>query len=51
MIDEMSTVLELCPLPDFVETKYIADITNRALSYYRAGFPEPPLRWTGKPAL
>ena len=39
MIDEMSTVLELCPLPDFVETKYIADITNRALSYYRAGFP------------
>lgn len=39
MIDEMTTVLEPRPLPDFVETKYIKDITNRALSYIKAGFP------------
>ncbi len=39
MIDEMSTVLEPTPLPDFVETKYVRDITNRALSYIKAGFP------------
>lgn len=39
MIDEMTTVLEPSPLPDFVETKYIEDITNRAVSYIKAGFP------------
>jgi gas vesicle protein GvpN len=39
MIDEMTTVLEPTPLPDFVETKYIRDITSRALSYIKAGFP------------
>lgn len=39
MIDEMTTVLEPRPLPDFVETKYIKDITNRAISYIKAGFP------------
>jgi gas vesicle protein GvpN len=39
MINEMTTVLEPSPLPDFVETKYIKDITNRALSYIKAGFP------------
>jgi gas vesicle protein GvpN len=39
MIDEMTTVLEPKPLPDFVETNYIKDITNRALSYIKAGFP------------
>lgn len=39
MIDEMTTVLEPSPLPDFVETKYIKDITNRAISYIKAGFP------------
>jgi gas vesicle protein GvpN len=39
MIDEMTTVLEASPLPDFVETEYIKGITNRALSYIRAGFP------------
>jgi gas vesicle protein GvpN len=39
MIDEMTTVLEPTPLPDFVETKYIKDITGRALSYIKAGFP------------
>lgn len=39
MIDEMTTVLEPAALPDFVETRYIKDITNRALSYIKAGFP------------
>jgi gas vesicle protein GvpN len=39
MIDEMTTVLEPAPMPDFVETKYIKDITSRALSYIKAGFP------------
>jgi nitric oxide reductase NorQ protein len=39
MIDEMTTVLEPSPLPNFVETKYIKDITTRALSYIKAGFP------------
>lgn len=39
MIDEMTTVLEPSPMPDFVETKYTRDIANRALSYIKAGFP------------
>jgi len=39
MIDEMTTVLEPAPLSDFVETKYIKDITHRALAYIKAGFP------------
>ena len=39
MIDEMTTVLEPSPLPDFVETKYIKDVTNRTLAYIKAGFP------------
>jgi len=39
MIDEMTTVLEPSPLPDFIETKYVKDITQRALYYVRAGFP------------
>ena len=39
MIDEMTTVLEPSPLPDFVETKYIKDIANRAIYYIKAGFP------------
>jgi gas vesicle protein GvpN len=39
MIDEMTTVLEASPLPDFVETKYIKDITSRVLFYIKAGFP------------
>ena len=39
MTDEMTTVLEPSPLPDFVETRYIKDITQRALSYVNAGFP------------
>lgn len=39
MVDEMATVLEPSPMSDFVETKYIKGITNRALSYVKAGFP------------
>lgn len=39
MIDEMTTVLEPSPLPDFVETKYVKDITDRTISYIKAGFP------------
>ena len=39
MIDEMTTVLEASPLPDFVETSYVKDLTNRALCYIEAGFP------------
>ena len=39
MIDEMTTVLEPAPMPDFVETKYVKDLTNRALCYIKAGFP------------
>ena len=39
MIDEMTTVLEPSALPDFVETKYVKDVTNRTLSYIKAGFP------------
>ncbi len=39
MIDEMTTVLEPSPLPDFVETKHTKDITKRALTYIKAGFP------------
>ncbi|MBI1938978.1 MAG: gas vesicle protein GvpN [Ignavibacteriales bacterium] len=39
MLDEMTTVLEPTPMPDFVETKYIKEITGRALGYIKAGFP------------
>ncbi|MGD8779217.1 MAG: gas vesicle protein GvpN [Ignavibacteria bacterium] len=39
MIDEISTVLQPSPLPDFVETDYIKDISRRAISYIKAGFP------------
>lgn len=39
MIDEMTTVLDPSPMADFVETKYIKDITNRSLAYVKAGFP------------
>ena len=38
-IDEMSTVLEPRPLPNFVETPYVNDVTGRALAYIAAGFP------------
>jgi nitric oxide reductase NorQ protein len=36
---EMSTVLELTPVEGFVETKYVKDLTSRALAYIQAGFP------------
>jgi nitric oxide reductase NorQ protein len=39
MIDEMMTVLSPSPLPDFVETPYVKDLTQRALNYVTAGFP------------
>jgi len=39
MIEELSTVLEPRALPDFVETKYVKDLTERALGYIKAGFP------------
>lgn len=39
MIDEMSTVLEPTPMQDFVETPYVRDISERALTYIKAGFP------------
>lgn len=39
MVEEMTTVLEPRPLPNFVETKVVKDITERALAYIAAGFP------------
>jgi nitric oxide reductase NorQ protein len=39
MVDEMMTVLNPSPLPDFVETPYVKDLTHRALNYVKAGFP------------
>ncbi|MCG2686299.1 gas vesicle protein GvpN [Candidatus Parcubacteria bacterium] len=36
---EITTVLEPRPLADFVETDYINDLTDRALTYVTAGFP------------
>jgi len=38
-IDEITTVLEPSPLPNFVETPYVEDVTKRALAYVAAGFP------------
>jgi len=38
-IDEMTTVLEPQPLPNFVETPHVNDVTTRALAYIAAGFP------------
>ncbi|MDA8388666.1 MAG: gas vesicle protein GvpN [Nitrospiraceae bacterium] len=38
-LEDITTVLEPAPFPDFVETRYIRDITDRALTYIRAGFP------------
>ena len=39
MVEEMSTVLEPRPLQNFVETKSVKGITDRALTYIAAGFP------------
>ena len=38
-INEMTTVLEPRPLLNFVETKAVKDVTERALAYVAAGFP------------
>jgi len=38
-LDEMTTVLEPRPLPDFVETPQIDTLTERALAYIEGGFP------------
>lgn len=38
-IAEMTTVLEPSPLPDFVESPYVKEISERALAYIKAGFP------------
>jgi len=37
--NEMNTILELKPMSNFVETDYIKNITNRGLTYIKAGFP------------
>jgi nitric oxide reductase NorQ protein len=39
MPEEISTVIEAKPMADFVETKYVRDITYRAMTYIEAGFP------------
>lgn len=39
MIEETTTVLEPRPLTNFVETKVVQDICERALAYIEAGFP------------
>ncbi len=38
-IEEQTTVLEPRPLPNFVETKQIKKISERAVAYVSAGFP------------
>lgn len=38
-LEEITTVLEPRALPDFVETRYIKEITERTLAYIAAGFP------------
>lgn len=39
MIDEITTVIQPSRLPNFVESPYIREISKRALSYIKAGFP------------
>jgi nitric oxide reductase NorQ protein len=39
MTEELSTVLKPRAQPDFVETKFVKDLTERALAYMQAGFP------------
>jgi gas vesicle protein GvpN len=38
-IDEITTVLEPHPMPNFIETPFVKDITERSLAYIAAGFP------------
>ena len=37
--NEINTLIEPKPMSDFVETAYVKDITNRSLTYMKAGFP------------
>ncbi len=37
--EERATLLEPRPLPNFVETKFIREIVDRAVAYIAAGFP------------
>lgn len=39
MIEELTTIIEPTPLPDFVETRYVKDLTERGMGYIKAGFP------------
>ncbi|NVO02703.1 MAG: gas vesicle protein GvpN [Bacteroidetes bacterium] len=39
MNNETNTVLEPKQMANFVETEYVKDITNRGLTYIKAGFP------------
>ena len=39
VVEELSTVLEPRPLPNFVETAQVRHLAERALAYVRAGFP------------
>ncbi len=39
MIDDNTTILQPTALPDFVETNYIKELTERSIAYVRAGFP------------
>ena len=39
MLEELTTILEPTPLPDFVATKFVKDLTERAMGYIKAGFP------------
>ncbi len=39
MIEELTTLIEPAPLPGFVETRFVKDLTERALGYIKAGFP------------
>lgn len=39
VMEGATTLLEPRPLPNFVETPFIADIVDRALNYIAAGFP------------
>jgi len=39
MIDEMTTVLEPTPMLDFIETEYVKNLEERAMAFFKAGFP------------
>jgi len=38
-IEELTTIIEPTPLPDFVETEFVTALAERALGYIQAGFP------------